>query len=60
MPVTMTCRRCDIPISADNEDELVARVQDHVRTHPGMPELTGEHVLARLHRLQVKQAERRT
>ena len=31
---------------------LVTRVQDHVRTHPGMPELTRDHIFARLHRLQ--------
>ena len=54
----MNCRRCAITITASDEDELVTRVQDHVRTHPGMPELTREHILNRLHRLQANDAER--
>jgi predicted small metal-binding protein len=57
MKLTMNCRRCDITITADNEDELVTSVQAHVRTHPGMPELAPDHILGRLHRLQAKQAE---
>ena len=57
MNLTMNCRRCDVTITADNEDELVTRVQDHVRTHPGMPELTREHILGRLYRRQAKHAE---
>ena len=50
MSGSMTCRHCKITISADGEDELVRRVQEHVETHEGPTEPTREHILRRLHR----------
>lgn len=50
MDLSMTCKHCGISISADDEDELVTRVQAHARTHDRPVELTREHILARLHR----------
>jgi predicted small metal-binding protein len=50
MSVSLTCHHCKISITADDEDELVTRVQAHARTHERAQELTREHILARLHR----------
>ncbi len=52
MSLSMTCRHCGTPITADSEDELVTDVQNHARTHGDKPDLTPEHILSRLHRLQ--------
>jgi len=52
MTVSMTCRHCNEAITADDEDELVTRVQTHFLGHEGGPELTREHILSRLHRRQ--------
>lgn len=50
MTLNMTCPRCDTVIAAEDEDELVAKVQTHARddhdlTHP----LSRKHILARVH-----------
>jgi predicted small metal-binding protein len=50
MSVSITCRHCKVTITADDEDELVRRVQVHVGTHERRTELTREHILGRLHR----------
>jgi predicted small metal-binding protein len=48
--LSMTCKHCNITIHADDEDELVRRVQAHVGTHERPTELSREHILRRLHR----------
>ena len=53
MTVSVTCTRCHEPITATDEDELVAQVQTHARDHGGahgahVP--SRERVLAHLHR----------
>ncbi|MBA2752428.1 MAG: DUF1059 domain-containing protein [Actinobacteria bacterium] len=53
----MSCRHCGTEVTADDEDELVTQVQTHARSHDGGPELSREHILSRLHRLQRRQAE---
>jgi hypothetical protein len=35
MAITVTCRRCKQPITAEDEDDLVAQVQSHARDHGG-------------------------
>ncbi len=57
MSLTMTCRHCGTIISAADENELVTAVQDHARSHGDKPELTTEHILARLRGLQRKTHE---
>ncbi len=52
MPGTMTCKHCGTALNAETEDELVPMVQAHAASHPGGPELSREHVLSHLHRLQ--------
>lgn len=51
MKQTMTCKHCGEAITADTEDSLVEQVQAHAATHDGK-QLTREHILQRLHRLQ--------
>ena len=51
MTVSMPCKRCGETIAAEDEQQLVRRVQAHARDHGGahgshIP--TSEHVLARL------------
>ncbi len=41
-----TCRRCGMPITAADEDELVAIVEEHARDHGGAH---GRHVPSRAH-----------
>jgi hypothetical protein len=53
MTVTLTCTRCHEPITAEDEDQLVAQVQAHARDHGGahgthVP--SRERILAHLHR----------
>ncbi|WP_326718411.1 MULTISPECIES: hypothetical protein [unclassified Streptomyces] len=60
MTLTLTCKNCQEAMTGETEDELVARVQDHVRGHSerhgGPPHtVSREQVLARLHREQAKQ-----
>jgi predicted small metal-binding protein len=51
MTLSLTCPRCDARVTADDEDELVAKVQSHVRDdHSATHLLSREHILARLHR----------
>lgn len=51
MTVSLTCPRCNTVITADDEDQLVAHVQAHVRDdHEASHSPSREHVLARLHR----------
>lgn len=50
MSLSMTCKHCNIAITAEDEDELVAAVQAHARTHERPVELKREHILARLRR----------
>jgi hypothetical protein len=50
MTLTLTCKGCDKPITADNEQEMVAALQAHiVRDHNGAHSPTREQILARLH-----------
>jgi hypothetical protein len=51
MTISITCKRCKELITAENEDDLMAQVQDHARDHGGargthLP--SREHVLAHL------------
>lgn len=51
MTVSLTCPRCDAEITADGEDDLVDKVQSHIRDdHGATHALSREHILARLHR----------
>jgi uncharacterized C2H2 Zn-finger protein len=51
MTITLPCPRCDVVIDAANEDELVAKVQRHVRDDHGLDHtLPAKHILARLRR----------
>ncbi len=52
MPLTINCPRCDTPITALDEDDLVQKVQTHVRQdHKLAHTLPRKHILARLHKL---------
>ena len=56
MTITMQCRRCDVVISADDEDDLVAKVQAHARDeHDLKHDLPRKHILAHLHAQDPKQ-----
>jgi hypothetical protein len=51
MTISITCKRCKELITAEDEDDLMAQVQDHARDHGGargthLP--SREHVLAHL------------
>ena len=51
MTMTLTCPRCDTIIDAEDEDDLVAKVQAHVRDdHDLEHTLPRKHILARLRR----------
>jgi predicted small metal-binding protein len=51
MSMTLNCPRCDAAIHAENEDDLVAKVQAHVREdHDLEHTLPRKHILARLRR----------
>lgn len=52
MSLSLTCKHCGTTVTADSENELVTRVQDHARTHDRGPELTAEHIRARLDRVR--------
>lgn len=52
MRFTMTCRHCGEVLRADDEDDLVAQVQAHRRSHDRGPALSRDHILARLRRRQ--------
>lgn len=55
MLFSLTCPRCDAVITADDEEELVARVQAHVRDdHNAAHSPSQKHILARLHRQHSK------
>ncbi len=50
MSITMPCRRCDTMITADDEDDLVAKVQAHARAEHNLKhDLPRKHILAHLH-----------
>jgi predicted small metal-binding protein len=49
MTMTLNCPRCDAVIDAEDEDDLVAKVQDHVREDHGLDHtMPRKHILARL------------
>ena len=51
MALSLTCPRCEAVITAGDEDDLVAKVQAHVRDdHGGVHSPSREHIRARLHR----------
>jgi predicted small metal-binding protein len=51
--VTLTCPRCEAVIEADNEDDLVAKVQTHAREDHSLEHtLPRKHILSRLRRLE--------
>jgi len=51
MTISVPCPRCDTVITAEDEDDLVAQVQDHVARDHDMPRvLPRKHILARLRR----------
>lgn len=53
MSLTMECPRCQTTIRAEDEDDLVAKVQEHVRNDHGLNHtLPAKHILARLRRAQ--------
>jgi len=59
MTLSLTCTHCGVVLAGDDEDELVAQVQTHVRGHArdhGRDHaISREQILARLHREQSKQ-----
>lgn len=51
MSLTMSCPRCEAVIDAEDEDDLVAKVRQHVRDDHGLAHtLPAKHILARLRR----------
>jgi predicted small metal-binding protein len=51
MTITIRCPRCALEITAADEDELVARVQQHVRDDHELPHtLPRKHILHELRR----------
>jgi predicted small metal-binding protein len=47
--MTLNCPRFDAVIDAEDEDDLVAKVQDHVREDHGLDHtMPRKHILARL------------
>ncbi len=49
MSLTVNCPRCNAVIDAEDEDDLVAKVQTHVRDDHGLEHtLPRKHILARL------------
>ncbi len=51
MTITMSCPRCDAVIDAADDDDLVAKVQQHVREDHGLDQIMpAKHILARLRR----------
>ena len=58
MTITMPCPRCDAVIDAADEDDLVAKVQQHVREDHGLDHtIPAKHILARLRRDGPRHAE---
>lgn len=60
MTITLTCTRCRQPITARDEDDLVAQVQAHARDHGGAHAThipTREHILAHRHDNGIDPAE---
>jgi hypothetical protein len=58
MAISITCKRCKEPITAEDEDDLVAQVEAHARDHGGAH---GAHVPSReriLTHLQQRDASR--
>jgi hypothetical protein len=56
MALTLTCKNCHQPVTGQDEDELVARVQAHSRAHAATHgrdhEIPREQILARARREQ--------
>jgi predicted small metal-binding protein len=51
MSMRIACPRCEVVIEAEDEDDLVAQVQTHVREdHGSVHEMPRKHILARLRR----------
>lgn len=49
MTITMPCKRCGVTISAEDEDDLVAKVQAHaLEDHNLEHALPRKHILAHL------------
>ena len=60
MTITLTCTRCRKPITARDEDDLVAQVQAHARDHGGAHAThvpTREHILTHHHKDTIDPAE---
>lgn len=61
MALSLTCKRCKQELTGADEDEIVARVQEHVAAHGGVHcgahRIDREHVLRRLRRQGPGQAE---
>jgi adenine-specific DNA methylase len=56
MAIRATCPRCDTEITADNEDDLVAKVQTHAREYHKLSHtLPRKHILALLGRQRTGQ-----
>jgi hypothetical protein len=56
MTVSIRCPHCRMDIDAESEDELVNAVRAHLRNHEPRrghrPDMTRDHILARLDRQQ--------
>ncbi|HEY6746776.1 MAG TPA: hypothetical protein VI357_13785 [Mycobacteriales bacterium] len=59
--LSLTCKRCQQEITGTDEDDLVARVQEHVaghgHDHPRAHSVSPEHVRRRLRRQEEEQSE---
>ncbi len=54
MSITANCPRCDVTITAPDEDDLVRQVQEHTRTKHGLTHtLPAKHVLAMLRKQEL-------
>jgi predicted small metal-binding protein len=49
MSMTIPCPRCEAVIDAEDQDDLVAKVQQHIRADHGLDHtMPAKHILARL------------
>ncbi len=55
MTLSLTCKSCGEVITAETEDEFIAKGKAHATKHGHTRPLTREHILARLHRKHSKE-----
>lgn len=61
MTLTANCPHCDTTVTAENEDALVTKAQEHVQNAHGFtPAMSRKHILARLRHQKHNSSEQRT